>query len=87
MVLTCKDKNQLISIQAYHHNLIKYKKTDTFFIIKNNVNNINNVNEMINEIKNNVNEIINETNNNSNNNKENHDEKILYINNKNLNKN
>ena len=55
MVLTCKDKNQLISIQAYHHNLIKYKTTDTFFIItnnKNNVNNLNNVTEMINENKN-----------------------------------
>ena len=59
MVLTCKDKNQLISIQAYHHNLIKYKKTDTFFI-KNNVNNVNNVTEIINE---NNSESINENEN------------------------
>ena len=84
MVLTCKDKNQLISTQAYHHNLIKYKKTDTFFMIKNNVNEIINVNKMIN-----VNEMTNETNNNSNNNKENTDnkenkEKILFINQINL---
>jgi hypothetical protein len=62
--------------------LIKYKKTYTFFIIKNNVNNVNNIN--------NVNEMINESNNEENhesNNEENHDEEIIFINNKNLNKN
>jgi hypothetical protein len=81
MVLTCKDKNQLISIQAYHHNLIKYKTTDTFFIItnnKNNVNNLNNVTEMINENK-------NITNNNNLN--DTNDNNIKFIKTINLNKN
>jgi hypothetical protein len=86
MVLTCKDKNQLISIQAYHHNLIKYKKTDTFFI-KNNVNNVNNVTEIINE---NNSESINENNNESINeikNNDNYESKEIFINNKNIYKN
>ena len=79
MVLTCKDKNQIISIQAYHHNLIKYKKTDTFFIIKNNENNVTEmINENINKNSVSNNNDKNDKNNDNNNDNNNHIKFINY---------